>query len=123
MTKATIASLEARIVELEGLNKALIEQAFAAFAVNLREQLTAELQPLAAEVVRAHGRIDHAAKLFKQLGAAQPMQAKVEHPAHDRIARGAWDSALASLRKESGNPDECWPREVVLARAAELAAA
>lgn len=74
------------------------------------------IDALSIEVVRAHGRIDHAAKLFKAISAA------TQPPAATRVARGAWDSALASLRAEAGAPDAGFPKEAVLRRAAELAA-
>ena len=102
MTKSTVASLEAKLAALEATSEA---------AVNALEARCARLEAKLVALVQ------RTAAAFDEL---QPV-VDTHHQA-TRVARGAWDSALASLRAEHGAPDAGFPREQVLKRAAELAA-
>lgn len=103
MTKSTVASLEAKLAALEATSEA---------AVNALEARCAKLEAKLVVLVQ------RTAAAFAEL---QPVADKHHHA--NRVARSDWDRALASLRAESGNADEGFPRETVLARAAELRAA
>ena len=105
MTKSTVASLEAKLAALEATSEA---------AVNALEARCARLEAKLVELIK------RTAAAFDEL---QPVvDTHHHHHRADRVARGAWDSALASLRAEHGAPDAGFPREQVLKRAAELAA-
>lgn len=111
-----IAALEAQTLALE----AALEAAPKLIEAALRMALSAELQPLAAEVVRAHSRIDHAGSVFKDLRSA--LRPKTE-PQATRLPRAEFDRALDDLRAqaaEEGRTQRFFPTPAILERAMNL---
>lgn len=111
-----IAALEAQIVELHAALEAaprLIEDA-------VRLALNASLQPLADKVVEAHGRIDHAAVVFKDLRRALTPKREPS----TRVPHAEFQAALEDLRAdahEAGSDRRYFPTPDILARAQRLA--
>lgn len=80
-------------------------------------ELTAANAALSAEVVRAHGRIDHAGDVFIALRrAVTPLRTKRSA----RIDRADFDRALHDLRCEANDERATFTREAIMKRHAAL---